>query len=725
MAKSSLSGKIAKRLISVAVVFLIIGFGITLYIMDGIKADVFENAKNHLIMMVKERVNGKQVAGITNAVSISQNSSIREALKTNNRDLAIKALDGVSSGMKNGTPFKNIKVHVHDKNVHSFLRNWKPKKFGDDLTSFRATIVKVKDTQAPLSAIEIGRAGLVMRGLSPIFAEDKSYLGSLEFIMGFNSIVKAFKKQHEYLLVLMDEKFKRGNALTAETKIQNYYISQKVIDKKFKSYASKIDFGKLKSDGSYMDDMYFYTFVPIKDIKGTVIGMYLVADEIHHVDQLIDESSKIVKIMMLIMIVMVSALIIASNMVVKSVVIEGLRRFKTQFDIFLDFAQFKTNRYIPANVYHHDEIAQLIVDLNDTADNVTKQLQNDMQVIGELTITTDKVEQGIYQCRVHAKTTNPMIQTLAITINKMIDAIEKDMGQLKTVVEQYAQDDFRNKVKIDPKLKADMLAVMTSINTLGDALSNGAKTDLTNGQTLESNASSMSESVNHLAERANQQAASLEETAAAVEEITSITRNNAQNANKMSTLSNDVQTSVSSGQQLASSTATAMDEINNQVTAINESITVIDQIAFQTNILSLNAAVEAATAGEAGKGFAVVAQEVRNLASRSAEAANEIKTLVEGATQKANSGKIISDDMINGYDQLNKNVDDVISLIQDVSASTKEQMQGVEQINDAITTLDHATQQNASEATSVANVASEVRTMANDLVAEANAKQFN
>ena len=84
-----------------------------------------------------------------------------------------------------------------------------------------------------------------------------------------------------------------------------------------------------------------------------------------------------------------------------------------------------------------------------------------------------------------------------------------------------------------------------------------------------------------------------------------------------------------------------MDEINTQVNAINEAITVIDQIAFQTNILSLNAAVEAATAGEAGKGFAVVAQEVRNLASRSSEAAKEIKELVLNATTKANQGKIL------------------------------------------------------------------------------------
>ena len=111
----------------------------------------------------------------------------------------------------------------------------------------------------------------------------------------------------------------------------------------------------------------------------------------------------------------------------------------------------------------------------------------------------------------------------------------------------------------------------------------------------------------------------------------------------------EVTDSVKEGEELASKTSLAMDEINEQVNAINDAITVIDQIAFQTNILSLNAAVEAATAGEAGRGFAVVAQEVRNLASRSAEAAKEIKDLVENANIKANEGKEIADVMIGGF----------------------------------------------------------------------------
>jgi methyl-accepting chemotaxis protein len=167
-----------------------------------------------------------------------------------------------------------------------------------------------------------------------------------------------------------------------------------------------------------------------------------------------------------------------------------------------------------------------------------------------------------------------------------------------------------------------------------------------------------------------------------------------------------------------------MEEIDTQVRAINESIEVIDQIAFQTNILSLNAAVEAATAGEAGEGFAVVAQEVRNLATRSAQAANEIKAIVESATTKANEGKEISTNMINGYEILNKNIQATVEMIDQVASSTKEQERGIVQINDAVNELDKATQQNATVADDIATMSLEISNMSDSLVQAASKASF-
>jgi len=213
--------------------------------------------------------------------------------------------------------------------------------------------------------------------------------------------------------------------------------------------------------------------------------------------------------------------------------------------------------------------------------------------------------------------------------------------------------------------------------------------------TLQNNSNQLSSNVDSLSSSSNSQAASLEETAAALEQITSTIINNTDNISQMAMYSSELTQSIKSGQHLATSTVIAMNEINSQTQAIADAISVIDQIAFQTNILSLNAAVEAATAGEAGKGFAVVAQEVRNLASRSADAAREIKELVEHATSKTNTGKQIADKMIVGYETLNKNIVKTTQTINDIETASKEQQAGIEQINDAITTLDQGTQKNA------------------------------
>jgi methyl-accepting chemotaxis protein len=725
MKKTSLATKVNKKLFYFVIVIVLLVSIFVVYQLKVATQTVYESTAKTLQLQIKTKQMAKGKIGMSGAVAIANDHDIIHALKSNERKEIISDLQRLTKSYKEGTPFKKAKIHIHTADVKSFVRSWKPNKFGDDLSSFRATILKVKDTKKPLRAIEVGRAGLVIRGLAPIMDENNQYVGSVEFIQSLNSIVRSLKKDKTKLLILMDGKYKRGNALTNEQKIKNYFISQSTIDSDFVEAVKKIDLEELKSK-SFMDDgKYLYVTHPIKDVSNNVVGMYVMAKDIQDIDAAIDATKFLVYVMAIMMIFVILVMMLLVNSVLKSTLSRELKVFNNSLDHFLDFVSFKVNKFKATEIKSFDELGQLLHRLNNIALEQDNQLKSDMQVMGEITITTDKVEQGIYKCRIKAKTTNPMINTLAVTINKMIDAIDRDMSQLKKVVEEYTHDDFRNKVNINPVLKEDMLAVMQSVNSLGDSLSNSAKLNLTNGQILENNANTMSSSVTNLADKANQQAASLEETAAAVEEITSITRNNANNTIKMSELGNKVKEAVSNGMTLANKTSDAMDDINEQVTAITESITVIDQIAFQTNILSLNAAVEAATAGEAGKGFAVVAQEVRNLASRSADAANDIKTLVENAAQKANEGKVVSDDMIKGYETLNDNATQTINIIQDVNNASKEQMTGIEQINDTITMLDRVTQENANEASSVAQIATEVSGMAEALVADASAKQFN
>jgi methyl-accepting chemotaxis protein len=244
------------------------------------------------------------------------------------------------------------------------------------------------------------------------------------------------------------------------------------------------------------------------------------------------------------------------------------------------------------------------------------------------------------------------------------------------------------------------------------------------GQVLEENARNLLDNVDTLNTSSNQTAASLEESSASLEEITATIVETTQNISQMAENSNILKNSIANGQSLAKNTVESMNEINDQTNAIAEAITVIDQIAFQTNILSLNAAVEAATAGEAGKGFAVVAQEVRNLASRSAEAAKEIKDLVENATNKTEIGKKNADEMINGYIILNENINKTSELISQIESASKEQREGIEQINDTVSKLDTRTQENANVASHTKQISIDTSNIAKNIIENLSDKQF-
>jgi methyl-accepting chemotaxis protein len=405
-------------------------------------------------------------------------------------------------------------------------------------------------------------------------------------------------------------------------------------------------------------------------------------------------------------------------------IVGGIERLKKYLDDLMDFVFFRSNRITKAQFIKNDDIGFILRELNKYVDKFDS-MRKDMHVLGEVVIALNKVSQGIYTSKIHSTSNNFMINALRKVVNDMLEKTSENMEELVNVVEKYTQQDYRSQMKINPILKGKMLITMQRINQLGAELNENAKQNLRNGEHLEKNSITMNHSVENLASKANEQAASLEQTAAAVEEITSITKNNTQNASSMANLSKEVKSSVLAGEKLAHKTASSMDEINEKVEAINEAINVIDQIAFQTNILSLNAAVEAATAGEAGKGFAVVAQEVRNLANRSSDAAKEIKNLVENATQKTNEGKQISDEMSKGYDNLNQLISQTVEIIQNVSVASQEQLTGIEQINHAVSMLDKVTQENANEANNVANIANETLQMAQLLVKDAKSKKVS
>jgi CHASE3 domain sensor protein len=218
-----------------------------------------------------------------------------------------------------------------------------------------------------------------------------------------------------------------------------------------------------------------------------------------------------------------------------------------------------------------------------------------------------------------------------------------------------------------------------------------------------------------LAEGATEQAASLEETSSALEEMASMTRQNADNATRTSTSTTHTVNLIGAGTKAVGNMATAMAEITDSADQIGRIIKTIEDIAFQTNLLALNAAVEAARAGEAGKGFAVVADEVRNLSQRSAQAARDTAQLIEGTVTRVRNGSQIATELDASFKEIDTGAKEAGKLVSEISNATREQAQGVDQVNTAVAQMDKVTQQNAASAEECASASEELSAQAQTL----------
>ena len=382
--------------------------------------------------------------------------------------------------------------------------------------------------------------------------------------------------------------------------------------------------------------------------------------------------------------------------------------------------------------------AFLLFDLNKTSSKVFAELEElkntcaskaissnqDNDIRDEIIDVLEKLKIGFLGYKIQNTPNDPKVAQITKLINESMDKFNQDIDYSLEVLTEYGNANFAFEVKTD-KLSGKTGSLLLGIRALGSSVSEFIALISLTANSLNESVETLTVASNNLSVSSNQQAASLEETAAALEEITSTIINNTENTNRMAVFAKEVNSASSEGRKLADETALSMEEINVQVNEINNAIVLIDQIAFQTNILSLNAAVEAATAGEAGRGFAVVAGEVRNLAARSADVAKEIKNLVINATSKANHGKEIASQMIEGYSKLNNNINSTIELINNITEASKEQQAGIEQINDAVTQLDQATQQNAEAATNINQMSKEIQTLSYKLLETADHAKFD
>ena len=299
-------------------------------------------------------------------------------------------------------------------------------------------------------------------------------------------------------------------------------------------------------------------------------------------------------------------------------------------------------------------------------------------------------------------------------INELLDTILDPIGEASDVLEQLANYNLTARVK--GNYQGDHARIKNALNTTGEVLHDAiAQVQQAVGQ-VNSAAQQISVSSQQVAEGASEQASSLEETTSSMEEMSGMTKQNADNTRQAQTLAEETRAAANKGTGEMGRMVDAMGKIKTSAQRTAEIIKDINDIAFQTNLLALNAAVEAARAGDAGRGFAVVAEEVRNLAGRAKDAAQNTESLIKESVTLAETGEKISGDVNENLNSMVVAIQKVTDIISEITVASSEQARGIEQVNRAMVEMDQVTQRSAANSEESSSAAEELAGQAEELM---------
>ena len=570
-------------------------------------------------------------------------------------------------GYKGQTGKSALKLHFHTTSGRSLVRlwrdGWQTKRDGkkidisDDLTSFRNTVIKINQGEhEPISGIEIGRGGFAIRGLSPITAESGDHVGSCEILLPFSDALNQNRSDGGDQIAA----YMLADFLPISTKLQNpkknpvlggkyVYISSTNPDITNSVLTANIlDTGRSEEHHQIIGDSFISTF-PILDFSGKVIGVMALVYDRAEIDGLLAHMQEVGS--------------------------KTIRAVNWRFGgggLVLVIIVILTIFYI----------TKILIGPLQLAVNAAKKI-----ALGDLT------ESVHYQSQDEVGELADAINTMIVSLKgKTAEAAQIADGNLQLQVAVASDHDTMGQAF--QKMVATLNEVLGEVNRATDQIDSGSQ--------------QVSDTAQSLSQGATESAASLEEISSSMNEIGSQTHQSAANAGEASQLANSAQSAAQTGSERMGQMVSAMTEINAAGQNIGKIIKVIDEIAFQTNLLALNAAVEAARAGQHGKGFAVVAEEVRNLAARSAKAAEETAQLIEGSVEKTNNGAQIAEKTSTALDEIVGSITKVTDLVAEIAAASNEQAEGISQINQGLGQIDSAVQQSTATAEESAASAEEL-----------------
>ena len=651
--------------------------------------------------------------GDLNNVNDEEAMKARKILK-NEFNTQIKAILG-------STGKQEYKLHFHTKNAHSLARVWrkgwqskvdgKKVDITDDLSSFRKTILNVKESKKNVSGIEIGRGGFVIRGLCPII-KDGQYLGSNEFLIPFSEATKNLSKDDDINVgIYMSSKF-----LDIATKLQDK-TKYPVIDDKFVRVSTSDDdlfSKKLKTtlldkglEGLtflQLDDNYI-SAMPIKDFTNNPIGVIVVSIDITKdmatIKTLKDvANAKITEFQVL----------TAIGMILSVLVILG----GVGYYIFKVFKQIKNTIKFAGKLNKGDLSAHIKMGNATECSKIFKCNKVGCPSYGKKVHCW--VESGIFaaeptcenvlkggdcrDCKVWRISKSNELDEMASALNGFV----RNLKAKAEVAKMISEGDLTGKIQVSSD--NDLLGI--SLKNMLESLQQMVRDIESTSSNVKVAASQISSTSDLLSQGATKSSASIEEISSSMTLMGAKTKANAQNASNANDLAKETSKVAVTGQDQMLKMSGTMQRISENAEKTKSVIKSIDDIAFQTNLLALNAAVEAARAGSYGKGFAVVAEEVRNLAARSASSAAETADLIGKSYDEIKLGVDVSAQTVESLNEIVENVKQTSGLVDEIAEASNEQAEGISQVSTGLSQVDSVTQQNAACAEETASSAAEM-----------------